>query len=421
LFSGGLIKMAFLVVENLRLSITSIRSHLLRTILTILIIAFGIMALVGILTAIESIKGSITSNFTRLGANTFSIRNHSMRFHGGGSGEKNVDYRNITYQEAQDFKNRFSFPAVVSVYTRGTGTATVKYKSEKSNPNIGVMGGDENFLATGGYEIDKGRNFSMHEIQNGTYVTVIGSGIVTTLFKNGEDPIDKVISIGPTKFKVVGVLKEKGSSMGFSGDKSCIIPLQSLRQFVSGTETSYTINVMALNIHAVDVAISEAKGLFRTVRKIPLGVQDNFEVEKSDNMAQMLFANIQYVTLAATIIGLITLLGAAIGLMNIMLVSVTERTREIGIRKAIGATKKMIRDQFLVEAIVIGQLGGAVGIILGILIGNLLSLFLNSPFVVPWIWIFTGVVLCLIVGLISGIFPAMKAARLDPIEALRYE
>ncbi len=412
--------MKLLITENIKISLISIRSHLLRTILTVLIIAFGIMALVGILTAIESIKGSLNSNFARMGSNTFSIRNHGIRMHGG-PGERANDYRQISYDEARDFKDRFVFPAQTSILTTGTRTATVKYESEKTNPNITVMGVDENYLATSGFEIDDGRNFSTQELNDGDYVVLVGSEIVKKLFVNNQNPVDKMISIGPQKYKIIGVMKSKGSSMGFSGDQNCLVPLTNLRQFVSGKELSYTINVMVNDPLLMDIAIGEATGLFSVIRKIIPGDNINFAVEKSDNLAQMLFENISYVTLAATIIGLITLMGAAIGLMNIMLVSVTERTREIGIRKAMGATRQMIRNQFLMEAIVIGQLGGLLGILLGILIGNLMSLLLHSSFVIPWIWIFSGVMLCVIVGLISGIFPAIKAARLDPIEALRYE
>ena len=171
----------------------------------------------------------------------------------------------------------------------------------------------------------------------------------------------------------------------------------------------------------VDAAVDEATGLFRVIRKLPIGVDNNFEVAKSDSLAQMMVSNIQYVTLAATIIGFITLLGAAIGLMNIMLVSVTERTREIGIRKAMGATKAAIKNQFLVEAIVICQLGGIVGILIGIPIGNIISIFIGGSFIIPWLWVISGLILCFMVGLGSGIYPAMKAANLDPIESLRYE
>lgn len=411
--------MKLLLAENIRVAMVSIRGHMLRTILTMLIIAFGIMALVGILTAIESIKNTLNNNFARMGSNTFSIRNRGMRLHGGR--DRSADFREISYQEAISFKNRFNFPAQTSVFTTGTFTATVKYATQKSNPNIHVLGVDENYIATSGLEIGYGRNFSAHELLKGYYVTIVGSEIVKKLFVNNEDPLDKSISIGPKKFRIIGVLKEKGSSFGFSADKNCLIPLTNLRQFLSGRDFSYVINVMVSTPEMLDMSIGEATSLFRVVRRVPPGEPNNFEIEKSDNLAQMLLENIQYVTLAATIIGLITLMGAAIGLMNIMLVSVTERTREIGIRKAMGATQATIRNQFLIEAIVIGQLGGYLGIFFGILIGNIMSLLMGSSFIVPWVWIISGVLLCVVVGLISGFVPAVKAARLDPIESLRHE
>jgi putative ABC transport system permease protein len=409
-----------LLKENIKISLRSIKTHLLRTVLTILIISFGIMALVGILTSIDSLKYSINSNFTRMGANTFSIRNREMKITMGDD-HKEKRFEPITYQEAVKFKENFDFPAYTSITTFATHTATLKFKSEKTNPNIGVSGADENYMATSGNELLKGRNFSIQEVNSGANVVIIGPELVTNLFKNNENPLDQEISIGPGKYKVIGVLKSKGSSMGFSGDKNCIVPIINVRQYFSRPNASYTISVMPKDPKQLDAAVDEATGTFRVIRKIPIGYDNNFEVAKSDNMAQMLFENIKYVTLAATIIGFITLLGAAIGLMNIMLVSVTERTREIGIRKAMGATKTIIKYQFLIEAIVICQLGGILGIALGIPIGNIISIFVGGSFIVPWIWIISGLILCFIVGLVSGMYPALKAAKLDPIESLRYE
>lgn len=407
-------------LENLRISAISIKSHMLRTVLTILIIAFGIMALVGILTAIESIKFSLNNNFSRMGANTFTIKNNEMRF-GGNNSNRPKDNRRISYDEAQKFKTDFNFDAWTSISTFATHTATIKYKSVKTNPNIGVLGADENNVVTGGLEIEKGRNFTINEVNYGANVVIIGGALSKTIFKKKENPIEQFISIGSGKYRVIGVLKEKGSSMGFSGDNNCILPITNVRQYFARPEMSYTLNIMTKNPRDMDYAISEATGLFRAIRKCRIGEENNFGVEKSDNIAKMLVDKIKYVTMAATIIGLITLLGAAIGLMNIMLVSVTERTREIGIRKAIGATRKVIKNQFLTEAILICQLGGFLGIILGILIGNLMSLLTGGSFIVPWFWIISGILLCLIVGLASGIYPAIKASKLDPIEALRFE
>jgi len=410
-----------LIKENLRISLTSIKSHLLRTILTVMIIAFGIMALVGILTAIDAVEYFLNNNFAMMGSNTFNIQNRDIRVHIGGKRNKTVDYKEISYQQAMDFKEEYKFPVTTSVFTWGTGIATLKYQSEKTNPNIQVLGVDDNYLATAGLEIEKGRNFNQTEIEDGSPVAVLGSEIISTLFPNNENPLGKVISIGAGKYKVIGVLKERGSSVGFGGDKYCLAPLSNVRMYFSRPNMNYKISVMVSDPNTMDAAIGEATGVFRRIRQDKVGQDDSFSVVKSDNIASMLIKLTGSIRLGATLIGLITLLGAAIGLMNIMLVSVTERTREIGIRKAVGARRKTIRNQFLAEAVVIAQIGGILGVIAGILIGNVVSFATGSAFIVPWIWIITGIVLCVFVALVSGIIPANKAAGLDPIESLRYE
>ncbi len=413
--------MASFIKENIKISLGAIRSQLLRTILTVLIISFGIMALVGILTAIDAIKSSINSNFTRMGANTFTIRNRDMNVKIGKNGMKPKSYKNISYDDAVRFTKLYSFPAKPSVSTRASGAATLKYESKKTNPNIRVLGGDENYLITAGYELRLGRNFSAQEIQYGAHLAIIGKDVQEALFSTMEDPIGKIITIGSGKYKVIGVLLSKGNSIGFSGDKIAILPLNNVRQYFSVPNMMYAINIISENSQLMDAAIGEAIGTFRVVRKLKTGQDDDFEISKSDNIANLLIGNIQKVTAGATVIGVITLLGAAIGLMNIMLVSVTERTREIGIRKAVGANRKAIRGQFLVEAIVICQLGGLVGILLGIVIGNIISFQLGVGFIIPWVWIISGIILCMLVGLLSGLYPAIKASNLDPIEALRFE
>jgi putative ABC transport system permease protein len=409
-----------LLLENARIALISIRSNLVRTILTVFIIAFGIMALVGILTAIDAIKNALTQQFSMMGANSFSIIRKEAEVKQTGRQGRRVNSLDISYQQAKEFKERFSFPSIVAISAHISGITMLKHNQEKTNPNIDLWGVDENDLYTNGREIELGRNFNAEEIAQARSVTILGSEIVKKLFKPNENPIGQLVSVANGKYRVIGVFKSKGSNFG-GWDRVCVIPITNARQYFPVPNQSYRINIKPIDQSLYDVALSESEGLFRTIRHLKPTEESDFSIEASNSLSEMLINNIRLVTIAATVIGIITLFGAAIGLMNIMLVSVTERTTEIGIRKAIGAKSSTILQQFLIEAIILGQLGGLVGIIFGILIGNIISMVMGGHFLIPWLWIILGVLLCLIVSILSGFFPARKAAKVDPIISLRYE
>lgn len=399
------------LLHNIQLALRAIRGNMLRTVLTFMIIAIGITALVGILTAIEGMKVSIVDNFSRIGANSFTIRTKRN--------EKDKVYRDVDYQDALDFKERFE-GSLVSISTRASGAATVRFGSRKSNPNVKVFGVDGEYVDLGGYDFARGRNFSNTEITSGSNVVIIGSDVEEFLFREKDTVIGAQISVGNLRYQVIGVLESKGSSM-ISNDNLVLIPeLNARRNFKSET-AKYTISVLVDHPSKLDKTIDNALVMFRVIRRLKPMEEENFEIHRSDRLATTVIEQLSKITMAATIIGLITLLGAGIGLMNIMLVSVSERTREIGISKAIGARKKNIIVQFLVESVVICQIGGILGIIMGVVAGNGVSLLLRAGFIMPWTWIGAGFTFCLIIGLAAGIYPALKASRLDPIEALRYE
>ncbi len=409
--------------ESIFFALSSIRANLLRTVLTFLIIAFGIMALVGILTSIDSIKASLSDNFASMGANTFNIIRSGTGVQGGRRGERANVGKSISFHDAMDFKEQFNFPATVSVSALGSMSAVVKLGSKETNPNCAVYGIDESYFQVAGYKIKAGRNVTAAEAREGRNVAILGTAIIDKIYpgKPRASVLGQIITIRNISYTVIGVLDEKGSSMTFSGDRMVFVPLQTLRKYMGSQTNSYNLSVSVNQATQMDYAIGEADGLMRKIRQVQLGKDADFVIEKSDNLIEILDENTATIQMSAIFIGLITLLGAAIGLMNIMLVSVTERTREIGISKSLGATRSNILSQFLVEAIVICQIGGLLGVVLGILVGNVVTLAMGGVFIIPWLWIVMGLGLCLIVGLVSGIYPAMKAASLDPIEALRHE
>jgi putative ABC transport system permease protein len=407
--------------ENIRIAFGSIRTQLLRTILTVLIIAIGITALVGILTVVSALENTISSDFASMGANTFNINQYENITRRRGSDEREIINPIISYPEAVAFQNKYNYPFTeTSLSFTATSTAEVKYEGKETDPEISILGVDQHFITNSGLETSLGRNFTGFDIQNNNYVCVVGSDFEKGLLKD-VNPIDKIISIRGAKFKVIGVLKEKGSTFGNSQDLRVLIPIQVARSLFTAPNINYTMSIMVSKKELLDQAIDNATSTMRRVRKLSPVRDNNFGVVRSDDLINRILGITKYLGWASWIISIITILGSSIALMNIMIVSVTERTREIGVRKALGAKKSTIAFQFFIETLLIGQFGGLVGIILGILIGFAISTAMTFDFVIPWGAIFAAFATSFMVAIVSGLYPAVKAAQLDPIEALRYE
>ncbi|AIZ64056.1 ABC transporter [Hymenobacter sp. DG25B] len=410
------------LLENIKEAFRSIHSNLLRTVLTALIVSIGIMSLVGILTAIDSIKYSLNQTFASLGANSFEMtaKGYTNRMRRGGMQTKT--YPAISYLQAKKYKEEVGDEAQVGISAFIAGATEVKANGEKTNPNMNVVAGDENYLMIQNYALGTGRAFSQAELDNGTNVAIVGSEIKDKLFPQ-QSPVNQYIYFLGRRFQVVGVLEKSGSTMGGGGaDRTLLIPLETGNQMPRQRALTYDIKTAVVQPENLGFVMGQATGIMRAVRHDQLGQENSFEVERSDSLASKLDSLSGNLRIGGFLIGFITLLGASIALMNIMMVSVTERTREIGIRKALGATALQIRQQFLIEAIVICVLGGTLGIILGVAMGNSISLFIGEgAFLVPWLWMSLGLMICISVGLASGYYPASRAAQLDPIESLRYE
>jgi putative ABC transport system permease protein len=409
------------LVENVKEGLRSVQSNLLRSIITALIVTLGIMALIGALTAVDAIQRSVSEGLSALGSNTFDIR--SKQYWGRqNQGVQQKVFPPLKLAEVSKFVGDYDVSSVVSVSANLTQIAEVKFRSEKTNPNVTVFGINENYPGIKNLNIERGRGFSKFEVDNGRSVVILGYSVAKTLFKDKKDIINSKISFSGAQFQVVGILEEKGESFDENFDNMCFIPLKLANQLSHGQGLYYEITVSISDPTQLEHAMGEATGVMRSIRRDKVGQENSFDLESSESLKETTAKIFGIIQSAGIGIGAITLLGASIALMNIMLVSVTERTREIGVRKALGATPKKIRVQFLIEAIVVCLLGGVLGIVLGILIGNGVGKLLGSKeFFLPWAWMILGFVVCIGVGLLSGYYPAHKASKLDPIESLRFE
>ena len=421
--------------DSIALSWKNVKGNKLRTSITIIIMALGIFALILIITAIQAATNGLNTSFSSMGANAFGIRykERNIRFGGGNNNtektkkglkeKKSNSGIPITFDEAREFKNRFEFPgAKVGMALRGTNNIVANVGNKKTNPDVSVMGGDENYLELNGFNIAYGRNFTATEVNVGRNVCILGSSVALKLFPtNVAKAIDVIINVDHIPYRVIAVLEEKSSSAFFNTGRNVITTVNNVRRQYATQQSSYTIAVMVNDLKLMDLAAGEATATFRPIRKVAVTDTENFFIDKSDSIAKSLLTNLGFLEKGTMGIALITLIGAAIGLMNIMLVAVNERTKEIGLTKALGATRKDIKMQFLAESVIISLMGAVVGIILGILVGNIVAVLFKTGFVIPWLWVIIAVLVCTVVGLLAGLIPAIKASKLDPIVALRYE
>lgn len=406
--------------QILSLSFQSIRGNKLRTSLTVLGVVVGIFSIIVIMTILGMLQGSIESGFSQLNKNTFQIEKFNRMESRGGESERNMRNRkDITIEDAQQLKEMLTLAKYVGAEQWQFGKV-VKFQNMETNPNINVAGVTLDAMKTNNWNVDYGRDFMTSDIQYSNDVCVLGKDVVEKIFPN-LNPIGYAVRVNGYPLKVIGVLEEQPSLFGNSRDNYVMIPLTTFQSIYGRRSFSVNITVMSHSKEDYDEVIDAAIGFMRTLRKVPPGEENDFSIFSNETLINQVDNITGGVKIGAMVVSIIALLAAGVGIMNIMLVSVTERTKEIGIRKAIGARKINILLQFLSEAVILCLFGGLIGIILGVGIGNLAGSFLNAQSAIPVDWVIIGLSLCIFVGVVFGTYPAYKAANLDPIEALRYE
>jgi putative ABC transport system permease protein len=408
------------VKESFRMAMSALAAHKLRSALTLLGVMVGVFSIILVMTAMRVLQSNIESELSQLGANTFQIQKWPAVYFGGPEGfEKFWRRRNITFAQGTQVQERASLASSVGMMTYfWGGQATSRY--EKTPPNVRLIGATPGCFPARNWTVGEGRALIESDVDSSRHVCVLGSGLKKTLFPFGS-AMGEDVKLDGINYSVIGVLEAKGLMQGSDQDNFAVIPLSTGLDRYGRTWRSLSILVQARSQGLYGDTVEQVRGILRAIRKVEPGVEDDFEVFSNDSLIGQFKAFTLTVRVGVAVVSSIALLAAGVGIMNIMLVSVTERTREIGIRRAVGAKKRNITTQFIMEAIVLCEVGGVIGVIFGIAGGNTAAWYFEVPAVLPVDWMILGLLICSVVGIVFGTYPAIKAANLDPIDSLRYE
>jgi putative ABC transport system permease protein len=405
--------------ESMLMALAAIRGSKLRSILTLLGVAVGVFSIISVMTALGVLRNSIEEGITQLGANTFQIQKYPASFGDNQRGR----YRNrkdITYEQAVQVKEKATLAEAVGIEGWEFGRL-VFWQGQKTNPNVQLCGENTEGVVTNDWVIESGRSFSDADLDQARMVAVLGKPVVERLFPPYVDPVGQSIRVDGAIYKVIGVFKKKGGSLGGDQDNFVCTPITTFFSRYGKEDRNIHIMVKAKSREVVDDAIEQSRMILRAARHVDPGAEDDFSWFSNDSLIKEFNDLTLYLRLGVLLVSSISLIAAGVGIMNIMLVSVTERTKEIGVRKSIGAQKRDILTQFMIEAVILCEIGGVIGIVLGIMGGNVVGILMSVPAVIPWEWVGIGILVCSVVGFVFGVYPAWKASNLDPIEALRFE